>query len=238
MELIYIATSTQFPGKVKIGRTDRDIETRMEELSNDDYGVEGFSGDSEWEVPYFFQVEDNEAAERLIHEQFDDLRVSDNRELFYSDDPASIAEQAAEISGGSLIDAADPSILDAADPVFLEEAFDTLMQYGLMMGVGFVAGRIVHKKIKDKPKYKEQLRKADTFYKKSKQNLSGLRENTLSQEHQDTISDGYRNVKKRWDDTKDNRKKLLDDSKTAGKRLWSDGSNFIKSTSNKFKSKS
>ena len=127
MEFIYIATSTQFPGMVKIGRTDRDVETRMDELSNDDYGVEGFSGSSEWEATHFFRVEDNEVAERLIHEQFGDLRVSDNRELFYSDDPASIAEQAAEISGGTLFGPdTDPEKMEALFDDFEDNEFDIL----------------------------------------------------------------------------------------------------------------
>ena len=224
---------------VKIGRTDRDVETRMDELSNDDYGVEGFSGDSEWKATHFFQVKDNEAAERLIHENFDDLRVSDNRELFYSDDPTSIAKQAAEISGGNLIDAADPSILEAADPAFLEQAFEKLVHVGLMLEVGViatVAAQLVHKQIKDKPKYKEQVKKVDAFYEESKENLYKLNKHPLSQEYQEKMSEGFQSVKTKWDNTKDDRKKIADDSEKGIKKLWGGSSKFIKNTIDRFKS--
>ena len=42
-ESIYIATSPQYEGIVKIGRTDRPVQERMDELSTRDYGVEGGS---------------------------------------------------------------------------------------------------------------------------------------------------------------------------------------------------
>ena len=48
MEYIYFAVSDSHPGMVKIGRTDRPIGERMSELSEDDYGLSGFDGDSPW----------------------------------------------------------------------------------------------------------------------------------------------------------------------------------------------
>ena len=100
MELIYIATSKQFPGMVKIGRTDRSVQQRMQELSEDDYGTSGFSGDSEWEAIRVFEVDDNEAAEAILHAHFSSLRVEDSRELFYTDNPEALADEAMQIVDG------------------------------------------------------------------------------------------------------------------------------------------
>lgn len=101
MELIYIATSEQFPGMVKVGRTDRSVEERMQELSEDDYGTSDFSGDSEWEAISVFEVKDNETAEAILHAHFDNVRVEDARELFYTDSPEAFASEAMQIVDGA-----------------------------------------------------------------------------------------------------------------------------------------
>ena len=101
MELIYIATSKQFPGMVKIGRTDRSIEERMQELSEDDYSTSDFSGNSEWEAISVFEVKDNETAEAILHAHFDNIRVENTRELFYSDNPEALASEAMQIVDGA-----------------------------------------------------------------------------------------------------------------------------------------
>jgi hypothetical protein len=101
MELIYIATSKQFPGMVKIGRTDRSVEERMRELSEDDYGTSGFFGDSEWGAIKVFEVEDNETAEAILHAHFDNIRVEDSRELFYSNNPEALADEAMQFVDGA-----------------------------------------------------------------------------------------------------------------------------------------
>ena len=100
MELVYIAESKQFPGMVKIGRTDRSVEERMEELSEDDYGTSGFSGDSEWEAIRVIEVKDNESAEAILHNHFGDSRVEDTRELFYTDNPEALADEALQVVDG------------------------------------------------------------------------------------------------------------------------------------------
>ena len=83
-ESIYIATSPHYEGIVKIGRTDRPVQELMDELSNHDYGLEGEVGDTEWEVANVIVVDENVAAEAMLHKHFDSIRVSDSRELFYS----------------------------------------------------------------------------------------------------------------------------------------------------------
>ena len=100
MELIYIAQSKQFPGMVKIGRTDRSVQERMEELSEDDYGTSGFSGDSEWEAIRVIEVKDNESAEAILHNHFGDSRVESSRELFYTDNPDALADEAMQVVDG------------------------------------------------------------------------------------------------------------------------------------------
>ena len=86
MEHIYFATSPQFQGIVKIGRTDRDPSERMGELAG--YGFEGFEGESTWSVAkeHVIIVDDNSSAEAMLHGHFSASRVSDNRELFFTDD--------------------------------------------------------------------------------------------------------------------------------------------------------
>ena len=100
MELIYFAKSKSFPGMVKIGRTDRTVEERMKELSDQDYGTSGFSGDSEWEAVRVIKVEDNETAEAIIHEHFSHLRVEDSRELFYSNDIDAMVDESMQLVDG------------------------------------------------------------------------------------------------------------------------------------------
>ena len=100
MEFVYIATSKSFPGMVKIGRTSRSVDQRMAELSEDDYGTSGFSGDSEWEAVQVIEVEDSVEAEAILHEHFNHLRVEDGRELFYVDDSQDIASISLDLVDG------------------------------------------------------------------------------------------------------------------------------------------
>ena len=62
-EYIYIAESPQYPGMVKIGKTDRTVEERMEELSVDDYGIPGENIDSEWEAVKVIEVKETVVKE-------------------------------------------------------------------------------------------------------------------------------------------------------------------------------
>ena len=78
MESIYIAQSKSFPGLVKIGRTDRPVDVRMGELSEDNYGPTGFDGDSEWEALKIIKVDDNESAEALLHNHFSEIIIFQN----------------------------------------------------------------------------------------------------------------------------------------------------------------
>jgi hypothetical protein len=122
MEFVYISTSKSFPGMVKIGRTSRNVDKRMAELSEDDYGTSGFSGDSEWEAVQVIEVEDSVEAEALLHEHFNHLRVENGRELFYVDDPNDISSISLDLVDGK----------DAFD------TFDTLDS--LTAGLSILAG--------------------------------------------------------------------------------------------------
>ena len=129
-EYIYSAESPQYRGIVKIGRTDRTVEERMEELSVDDYGVPGKNIDSEWEAVKVIEVKDNEHAEAVLHEHFDHLRVTDSRELFYTDDPQGLAYEAAEVVDGTII---------TADLIEIGNLFDPLSIVALAAGITLVA---------------------------------------------------------------------------------------------------
>ena len=72
-EYIYIAESAEYPGIVKIGRTDRDVLVRMNELSEENYGLPESNIDSNWEAVKIIEVQDNESAEALLHDHYDNL---------------------------------------------------------------------------------------------------------------------------------------------------------------------
>ena len=102
-EYIYIAESPQYPGMVKIGRTDRTVDVRMEELSDGNYGLPGNEVDADWEFVKIIEVEDNEHAEAVLHEYYADSRVTESRELFYTEDPVGLAYEAETVSEGTIL---------------------------------------------------------------------------------------------------------------------------------------
>ena len=130
MEYLYIAESKSFPGVFKIGRTSRNVNHRMHELSEDDYGPTGFTGDSEWEAVRVIEVEDSIAAEALVHSHFAEYRIEGNRELFALDNPDQVASEISEITDGIIITADTVDLLDIAtfNPVTL-----AMMASGLMV---------------------------------------------------------------------------------------------------------
>ncbi len=101
MEFIYIAKSDQHPGIVKIGRTDREVSQRMQELSRDDYGPSDWKGDSEWEAHKIFKVDNNEISEKILHDHFSHLRVDPRRELFATNDIDNLSVEAQEVVKGT-----------------------------------------------------------------------------------------------------------------------------------------
>ena len=102
-EFIYIAESPQYPGVVKIGRTSRDVSTRMNELSEIDYGLPGTEIDSEWEAVKIIKVEDSVEAEALLHDHYSTIRLTERRELFETDDPVGIAYEAESLVDGTIM---------------------------------------------------------------------------------------------------------------------------------------
>tara|TARA_B100001057_G_scaffold480444_1_gene553297 strand:- start:90 stop:881 length:792 start_codon:yes stop_codon:yes gene_type:complete len=129
-EYIYIAESPQYPGMVKIGRTDRTVEERLSELSQEDYGLPGSNVDSEWEAVKIIEVQDNEHAEAVLHDHFSDLRVDGSRELFYTDDPLSLSYEAANIVDGTIM---------TADLIEIGNLFDPLSLVALGAAITLVA---------------------------------------------------------------------------------------------------
>ena len=87
-EFIYILENTLMPGLVKIGRTERSVSERVNELSSSTGVPTGFT------VVKEYSVANSVEAERIIHERLSDYRVSDNREFFKmeADDAVDIIE--------------------------------------------------------------------------------------------------------------------------------------------------
>lgn len=217
MEYIYFAVSDSHPGMVKIGRTDRPVGERMNELSEDDYGLSGFEGDSTWQAAEVIEVEDNVEAESILHDHFDSARVEDGREIFYSDDVDGMASEGATLVDGNSVDLLDAgvasagSIFDDAEGIFeegslgesdvfeiLEEGGDVITESvaGLgAVGIGLVAAAMTYDKYKDEKIVKDSINTAKL-----------------------AVDEG----KKKWDSSADARKEILDKStQTANKILES-----------------
>lgn len=75
-EFLYILENASMPGLLKIGRTDRTVAERVDELSAHTGVPTGFL------VVKEYPVLDSMEAERLVHERLADYRVSENREFF------------------------------------------------------------------------------------------------------------------------------------------------------------
>jgi len=75
-EFIYVLENASMPGLVKIGRTERSVSERVNELSSHTGVPTGFTVVNEYAV--INSVE----AERIIHDRLSDYRVANNREFF------------------------------------------------------------------------------------------------------------------------------------------------------------
>ena len=223
MEHIYFAVSDSHPGMVKIGRTDRPVGERMSELSEDDYGLSGFDGDSTWEAVEVIEVEDNVEAESVLHDHFDGARVEDGREIFYSDDVSGMAGEGAELVDGTSVDLlsagveSSESIVDGADGIFeagagmlgagdateiLGEGGDIIegiLELGTV-GIGIAGAAIVYDKYKDEKVVKEAV-------------------NTAKK----AVDEG----KKKWDESAETRQEIVDKSTQTVNQARESTSEFI-----------
>lgn len=177
MEIIYIAQSRSFPGMVKIGRTDLDVKTRMDQLSSIDYGPSGSEIDSDWVALSAFKVDNNETAEKLLHEHFAQSRVEGRRELFYSDDPDKLCSEAKHLTNGEAI-SDSLEILDA-----LESISDIAFSISSVTGVTFlvhhfypneVTSKMIDKKLDFIEKLSKKSKTADTPIKKHSYNTASI----------------------------------------------------------------
>jgi hypothetical protein len=177
MEIIYIAQSKSFPGMVKIGRTDVDVKIRMDQLSSIDYGPSGSEIDSDWEAISAFTVDDNETAEKLLHDHFSQSRVEGRRELFYTDDPEQLCSEAKHLTNGEAI-SDSLEILDV-----LESISDIALSISSVTGVTFLVHhfypnettfKIMDRKVNVIDKLIEKSRAADTPIKKHAYNTASI----------------------------------------------------------------
>ena len=167
-EYIYIAESAQYPGMVKIGRTDRTVQERLSELSRDDYGLPGSDIDSEWEAVKIIEVNDNEHAEAVLHDHFSDLRVDSSRELFYTDDPVGLSYEAANIVDGTII---------TADLIEIGNLFDPLSVVAICAAITLVARTFAPEDVKTKKAekfMKEWELRTEARYNNSNTNIGKL----------------------------------------------------------------
>jgi DNA segregation ATPase FtsK/SpoIIIE-like protein len=99
-EFIYVLENPSMPGLVKIGRTERSVSERVNELSSHTGVPTGFA------VVKEYAVANSGDAERIIHERLSDYRVADNREFFKME-----AEDATDIIE-SILESAKPERRD------------------------------------------------------------------------------------------------------------------------------
>jgi hypothetical protein len=256
MEYIYFAVSDSHPGMVKIGRTDRPVGERMSELSEDDYGLSGFEGNSTWEAVEVIEVEDNVEAESVLHDHFDSARVEDGREIFYSDDVNRMAGESAELVDGTSVDVLSAgvenseSIFDGADPIFeagvleagdvtdiLGEGGDLLegvLELGAV-GIGIAGAAMAYDKYKDERVVKETINSAKLAVNEGRKkwdSSSDTRKEILdkstetAQEIWKSSSELRDQAETKWDDSAETRTKIVDKSTQAINEAWESSSKF------------
>ncbi len=93
-EFVYVLINRSFPGMVKIGRTERDVEERVRELSAHT-GVP-----TEFTVFKLFRVRNSADVERQVHLRLKEYRVSEGRE-FFAIEPDIAAAVVEELVGSS-----------------------------------------------------------------------------------------------------------------------------------------
>ena len=238
MEYIYFAVSDSHPGMVKIGRTDRPVGERMSELSQDDYGLSDFEGDSVWQAVDVIKVEDNVQAESMLHDHFGSARVENGREIFYSDDVNAMASEGTEIVDGVSIDlfsaGADSSedLFDGAEIVY-EAAMLILSLGGL--GIGIAGAALAYDKYKDEKVVKETINTVKLTVdegKKKWDSSSEARREILDKSAQTTseilesASEFGDQAKTKWDDSAETRKEIVDKSAQIISKVWQSSSEF------------
>ena len=234
MDYIYFAVSESHPGMVKIGRTDRPVDERMTELSEDDYGLFGYEGDSTWEAAEVLQVVDNSQAENMLHDHFDGLRVEDGREIFYSNDVHGMASEGAEIVDGTSIDLLSAGANGSDIVGEGADIADLLLQLGLL-GIGFAGAAIVYDKYKDEKVVKDTINSAKLAVDGGKKKWDGsaeTRQEILDKSTQ-TVNDAWESTsefrnhaKAKWDNSAETREKIVDKSTQTINEAWASSSEF------------
>lgn len=92
-EIVYILSNPSMPELIKIGRTNRSVEERLKELNNT-------SLPTQFSVEHIIETSNSKYLEKMIHKNFDDHRVNDNRE-FFRIDPKIVIEYANSINNSS-----------------------------------------------------------------------------------------------------------------------------------------
>ena len=153
-EFIYILENASMPGIVKIGRTDRTVPERVNELSSHT-GVP-----TKFIVVKEYSVIDSIAAERKIHERLAEYRVSENREFFRidCDDAALIIEPllASQKSDLRRDFETEDKLLEQAIPIVVKLGIVRPRVLEGLMGVSYEAALLAISTLKSKGILNEQ----------------------------------------------------------------------------------
>lgn len=114
---IYVLSNPCMPGVIKIGRTERDVNERIFELSSST-GVP-----APFVLEYSIFVLDLEAAEQEIHFALSDSRVNDNKEFFnlsVEEAKKAVRNKAIDILASQLLQYEDEALCRLIDFIFIK----------------------------------------------------------------------------------------------------------------------
>jgi hypothetical protein len=234
MEHIYFAVSDSHPGMVKIGRTDRPVDERMSELSEDDYGLSGYEGDSTWEAVEVIKVEDNVEAESMLHDHFDSVRVEDGREIFYSNDIEGMASEGAQLVDGTSVDLLLSGVEGAEVLEEGEGIAELILELGLL-GIGLGGAALVYRRYKDEKVVKEAVNTAKKTVDEGKKKWDGsaeTRQEILDKSTQtvneawESTSEFRNQAKTKWNSSAESRNEIVDKSTQTLNEAWESSSEF------------
>ena len=238
MEYIYFAVSDSHPGMVKIGRTDRPVGERMSELSQDDYGLSDFEGDSVWQAVDVIKVEDNVQAESMLHDHFGSARVENGREIFYSDDVNAMASEGTEIVDGVSIDLFSAGA-DSSEALFDGAEIDSAAAMLILslggLGIGIAGAAIAYDKYKDEKVVKETINTVKLTVDEGKKKWDGsaeTRQEILDKSTQtvneawESTSEFRNQARTKWDSSAESRNEIVDKSTQTINEAWESSSEF------------
>jgi hypothetical protein len=112
--IVYVLTNEAMPGYVKVGKTENSVAERIKSLDNTSLPLP-------FECYYAARVDDMDEAEKLVHDIFDDVRVTPRRE-FFNIDPERIRSALRLANGVDVTPGEEEVVEDASDRAALGRA--------------------------------------------------------------------------------------------------------------------